>query len=125
MGLSLRFPPDNCTAVHVADCLRALLRQVRGHVILLWDQGAMHRGPALAAVQQAYPRLPIEEFPADAPELNPVEQRWNDFQGHTANRVPRHKRDIRRRVCANTRRVRRSQEKWRSFIRASALPSPP
>ena len=125
MGLYLRFQPDNFTAVHVADFLRALLRQLRGPVILLWDQGSINRGPAIATVQQAYPRLHIEEFPAYAPELNPVEQLWNDFKGHTANSLPRHKRDIRRSLRANTRRVRRSQEKLRSFIGASALPSPP
>jgi putative transposase len=125
MGLYVRFQPDNFTAVRVADFLRALLRQLRGHVILLWDQGSIHRGPAIAAVQQAYPRLHIEEFPAYAPELNPVEQLWNDFKGHTANSLPRHKRDLRRSLQSNTRRVRRSQEKLRSFMRASALPSPP
>jgi putative transposase len=125
MGLYGRFQPDNFTAVQVADFLRALLRQLRGHVILLWDQGSIHRGPAIAAVQQAYPRLHLEEFPAYAPELNPVEQLWNDVKGHTANSLPRHKRDLRRSLQSNTRRVRRSPGKLRSFMRASALPSLP
>jgi putative transposase len=82
--------------VHVADLLRGLLQHLRGHVILLWDQGSIHRGPAIAEGQQAYPRLQIAEFPAYAPELNPVEQLWNDFKGHTANSLPRDRRDIRR-----------------------------
>jgi transposase len=125
MGLYMRCQPDNFTAVPVADFLRALLRQLRGHVILRWDQGSIHRGPAIAAVQQAYPRVPLAEFPAYAPALNPVEQLWNDFTGHTANSLPRHKRDLRRSLPSNTRRVRRSQEKLRSFMRASALPSLP
>jgi transposase len=125
MGLYVCFQPANFTAVHVADFLRALLQHLRGHVILLWDQGSIHQGPAIAKVQQAYSRLHIEEFPAYAPELNPVEQLWNDFKGHTANSLPRDRREIRRSLQANTRRVRRSQAKLRSFILASELPSPP
>jgi putative transposase len=125
MGVYVCFQPANFTAVHVADFLQELLQHLRGHVILLWDQGSIHRGPAIAEVQQAYPRLQIEEFPAYAPELNPVEQLWNDFKGHTANSLPRDRRDIRRSLQANTRRVRHSQAKLRSFILASELPSPP
>jgi transposase len=125
MGVYVCFQPANFTAVHVADFLRGLLQHVRGHVILLWDRSSIHRGLAIAEVQQAYPRLQIEEFPAYAPELNPVEPLWNDFKGHTANSLPRDRRDIRRSLQANTRRVRHSQAKLRSFILASELPSPP
>jgi transposase len=85
----------------------------------------MHRGPAIEAVCQAHPRLPLEEFPAYAPELNPTEQGWNDFKGRIAHSLLRDTRDLRRRLSANTRRVRRSQAKLRSFIRSSKLPSPP
>jgi putative transposase len=125
LGLYVCFQPANFTAVHVADFLRALLRHLQGHVILLWDQGSIHRGPAITEVQQAYPRLHIEAFPAYAPELNPVEQLWNDFKGHMANSLLRDRQDIRRSLQANTHRVRRSQAKLRSFILASDLPSPP
>jgi len=62
----------------VADFLRALLRPLRGHVILRWDRSTIHRGPAIEAVCQTHPRLHLEEFPAYAPELNPTEQIWND-----------------------------------------------
>jgi putative transposase len=109
----------------VADFLRTLLQHLRGHIILLWDRGSIHRGPAIAAVCQAHPRLHLEEFPAYAPELNPTEQVWNDFKGHIANSLLRDTRALRRRLSANTRRVQRSQAKLRSFIRSSKLPSPP
>jgi transposase len=125
MGLYVAFQPVNFTAMHVAAFLQELLRHLRGHVILLWDQGSIHQGPAIAKVQRANPRLQIEEFPAYAPELNPVEQLWNDFKGHTANSLPRDTRAIRRSLQANTRRVRRFQAKLRSFVLASELPSPP
>ena len=125
MGLYVRFQQDNFKAVHVAPFLRALLRQVPGPIILLWDQGQVHKGPAIEKVLLANPRLHTEFFPKYAPELNPAEQVWNDFKSHTANSLPLDKQDIRNSLHANTRRVRRSQDKLRSFIRSSDLPSPP
>jgi putative transposase len=125
MGLYICFQPANFTAHDVATFLRGLLRHVRGPIILLWDRGSIHKGPAIEEIKRAHPRLHLEEFPAYAPELNPVEQRWNDFKGHTANSLHRDTRELRRRLQAHTRRVRRSQAKLRSLILASDLPSPP
>ena len=125
MGLYGSFQPANFTAMHVATFLRGLLHHLRGHVILLWDQGSIHKGPAIEEIQRTYPRLHLAELPAYAPELNPVEHLWNDFKGPTATSLPRNTRDIRRSLQANTRRVRRSQAQLRSFILASGLPSPP
>jgi len=125
VGLYVRFQQDNFQALHVAAFLRPLLHHLRGHVILLWDQGRIHKGPHLAQLRQDYPRLHIEWFPGYAPELNPAEQIWNDFKGHTANSMPRHRQDIRNNLHASTRRVRRCQAKLRSFILSSDLPSPP
>ena len=125
LGLYVRVQPYNFRHGHVAEFLRALLRHLRGQVMVLWDQGSIHRGPAIVAVQRAYPRLHVEEFPAYAPELNPTEQLWNDWKRHTANSVLRDTGELRRRLYANTRRVRRSQAKLRSCIHASELPLPP
>ncbi len=125
LGLYIRFQPCNFQAIDVADFLRALLRHLRGPIVLLWDRGSIHRGPAIDAVCQAHPRLHLEAFPAYAPELNPTEQLWNDFKGHMANSLLRDRRDLRRRLSDNTRRVRRSQAKLRSFVCSSKLPSPP
>jgi hypothetical protein len=125
MGLYVRFQPRHFQAVDVADFLRAVLRHLRGHVILWGAQGSIHQGPALTAVRNAHPRLHVEEFPAYALEFNPPEQVWNDWKGHTANSLLGDQRDLRRRLCANTRRVRRSHATLRSFIRSSKLPSPP
>ena len=125
MGLYVRFRQNNFKAVHVAAFLKALLRHLRGHVILLWDQGTIHKGPVLAKLRRRYPRLHLEWFPGYAPELNPVEQVWNDFKRHTANSLPLHKQHLRLSLHANTRRARRTQAKLRSFVLSSDLPSPP
>jgi hypothetical protein len=115
---------ENFKAVHVGPVLRSLLQHVPGPVILLWDQGQIHKGPVIREVLLDNPRLQTEFFPKYAPELNPVEQVWHDFKSHTANSMPQDKHDIRVSIHANTYRVRRSQDKLRSFILASELPSP-
>lgn len=125
LGLSLRFQPHTCQARHVADFRRALVPHLRGPLLVRWDRGSIPRGPALEAVYQAHPRLPLEAFPAYAPERNPTAQVWNDVTGHLANSLRQDTRELRRRLAANSRRVRRSQAKLRSCIRRSQLPSPP
>lgn len=125
MGLYVRFQQDNFQARDVARFLRTWLRHLRGVVILLWDRGKIHKGPAIAAVRHAYPRRHLEWFPGYAPELNPVEQIWNEFKRHSANSLLLDKQALRLNLHANTRRVRRSPPKLRSFVLASDLPSPP
>lgn len=120
----MRFQQDNFKAVHVARFLRTLLRQVRRPIVLLWDGGSIHKGPPIAAVLRDNPRLHLERFPAYAPELNPVEQLWRDFKHHMGNAIPLDKQDIRLNLHGSTRRVRRSQNKLRSFLLAADLPAP-
>jgi transposase len=124
IGLYARFRQENFKAVHVAPFLRQLLRHMPGPVILLWDQGQIHKGPHIEQVLRDHTRLRTEFFPKYAPELNPAEQVWNDFKGHTANGLPLCKQDIRNSLHANKRRVCRSQDKLRSLILASDLPTP-
>jgi len=88
------------------------------------NKSQIHKGPVIEEVLLDYPRLRTEWFPKYAPELNPAEQVWNEFKGHTANSLPLGKQDIRNSLHANKRRVRRSQDKLRSLILASKLPSP-
>jgi hypothetical protein len=83
-GLSLRFQPHIFQALQVADFLRALVPQLRGPIIVLWDRGSTPRGPAIAAGCQAHPRLHLAAFPAYAPARNPTAQVGNDVTGHLA-----------------------------------------
>jgi hypothetical protein len=62
VGLYIHFhPADNIT--HVEVFLRAVLRHLRGHVIVLLDGGSIHMGPdvqALRARCPGYPRRPSD-----------------------------------------------------------------
>jgi transposase len=125
MGLYIQFRQDNFKAAHTAKFLRLLLKHLRGQVMVIWDGGRIHKGPFINEVCRSYPRLHLERFPGYAPELNPVEQVWNDFKRHSANSLLRDKQDIRLKLHGSARRVRRSPDKLRSFVLSSDLPSTP
>jgi len=87
LGLYFETYPDrHITSVQTAAFLRGLLRHLRGRVIVVWDNGPMHKGEPIRRVLADYPRLAVEWLPPYAPELNPVEHLWNHIKyGQLAN----------------------------------------
>ena len=122
LGLYVRFQGTNFTAGAVAAFLRALLRHLRGPIILLWDRASIHAGPGVAGVLRAHPRLQVERFPAYAPELNPAEFVWTQAKGALANGAPVDLADLSQRLRRATRRLRRSQDLLWACIAMSDLP---
>jgi transposase len=124
VGLYLHFHPDtNITHVEVAVFLRALLRHLRGHVIVLWDGGSIHKGPDVRALLARCPRLHVEPFPGYAPELNPDEFVWAHFKATLANGRPDDLDELLRALCRITKKARKRPDLIRSFVTASELPS--
>jgi len=119
------FRQNNFTALDVANFLRLVLRHLRGEVILLWDNGGIHKGPFIRQLQIKFPRLHLEPFPPYAPELNPVEFLWADIDGHMANSLLPDRQTLHSKLQTNKRRVQHSQRLLNGFISASDLPSPP
>ena len=77
-------------SARVAAFLRDLLKHLRGKVIVVWDNGPMHKGPAVRQLLKQFPRLSLEWLPPYAPDLNPVEALWSHLKyGHCANLIPR------------------------------------
>lgn len=82
-------PEDYLGPEGVAEFLRDLLRHLRGQVIVVWDNGTNHKGPAIREVLRRHERLTVAWLPAYAPELNPVEALWAYLKhGQLANFVP-------------------------------------
>jgi len=123
LGLYCHFHFANLTQFEVASFLRELLRQLRGPIIVLWDGGPIHRGPALNRLLTRHPRLMVERFPAYAPELNPDEQVWNHFKAQLANGCPLSIDQLLDDLSYLARHARRSSSLLRSFILQSDLPS--
>lgn len=122
LGLYCHFHFDYLSHLEVAAFLRLLLRHLRGHIMLLWDGGSIHRGPALAALLARHPRLHVERLPAYAPELNPDEQVWNHFKAELANGCPLTVDDLLDDLTRVAQSTRRSSRLLRGFIHEADLP---
>ena len=88
--------------------LTALLHQVRGAIVLVWDQHPIHRRKKVQTFLAQHPRLLVYEFPTSAPELNPVEWVWQQVDAFTASTAPHDRTELRANVMAGVKRVRRS-----------------
>lgn len=122
LGLYARFHRKNIQQAEVCDFLRHLLRHLRGHVIVLWDNGKPHKGEPIRALCRRFPRLRLERFPTYAPELNPDEAVWNQMDNALANSRPENLDDLSAALHKTKRRLRRSQTKLRWCVHQSALP---
>jgi hypothetical protein len=90
MGWYFATLPDGYFAAEtVVEFLRDLLGHLRGKVVVVWDGGGNHKGPAVREFLRRNRRLTLERLPAYAPELNPVEAVWSWLKyGQLANFVP-------------------------------------
>ena len=90
LGLYFATLPDGYfDAGAVVAFLRDLLRHLRGKVVVVWDGGGNHKGPAVRDFLRKNKRLTLERLPAYAPVLNPVEQVWSWLKyGQLANYTP-------------------------------------
>lgn len=86
VGLHFRtYPKDYVNNVKAADFVRAVLADVPGEVVVLWDGGPMHKGEPIRQLLGAEPRLSILRLPPYCPHFNPVEYLWS---GLKYGRVP-------------------------------------
>jgi len=117
---------DHFEQTAVAWFLRHLLRALHGPVIVVWDRGNMHHGDAIRQLQADYAdRLSFEEFPAYAPELNPVEQIWTFLKWtKLCNFSPADVDALEKKVFEELHAARFDKDRLRSFFDASELPFP-
>jgi transposase len=123
-GLYAQFYYDNITHVETAVFLRLLLQHLPGHIIVMMDNGSIHRGPDVQALCARHPRLHLEWFPSYAPELNPDELVWSYLKGQLANGGPDDIEELMDDLTRETRRIRGMPTILRAFLRGSELPPP-
>ena len=108
----------------VVAFLEHLLREVSGRLVVIWDGAPSHRRQVIREflAPGAAQRLHLERLPADAPELNPGEGRWQQLKGVELRHVccvnlPHLRRELRDAV----KRVRRKPRVIQSFFRGARL----
>jgi hypothetical protein len=107
----------------VVEFLRALLRQIRGNVVVIWDRLPAHRGGAVRRWAAAHPRLILEPLPPYAPELNPVEYGWSHWKQHElCGYCPDDDIELMTVALVTAERVAARPTLLRSFVRAAPLP---
>jgi DDE superfamily endonuclease len=124
LRLLLRWHTDKSVRTPQVVCfIKALLQQVRGNLIVVWDGLQAHRAVAVRDLAAASGRMELERLPGYAPELNPVEGvwcniKWHKMANHGLTEVPA----IHAMAKAEGRNLRDDQRLLRSFIRATPLP---
>ena len=113
---------DNIQGEEVAAFLRQLLRQVRGHLMVLLDNGKIHRGDPVQELLARTSRLHLVPFPPYAPELNPDEGVWNHLKNTLANGRPDTQADLMDVLADEICRLAKSQSLLRGCIQQSELP---
>lgn len=119
-GLLLRFLPENFKGEDAADFLRQVLRHLRGHVVVVWDNGSIHKVQAVREVCRN-PRLHLVSLPPYAPELNPIEGLWGLAKGRLANGCPADATELLEDLLDVLYGIARSPDHLRGFIRQSDL----
>ena len=110
----------------VAGFLQALLRQLPGPLLVVWDGGPMHKGdPIRAVMAEAEGRLVLERLVAYGADLMPVEQLWTWLKyDRLPNFAPRDAHHLDAVVRDELQVARGDQERLKNFFHASRLPLP-
>jgi hypothetical protein len=77
------------TEADYARLLDAAHQQLRGPIVLVWDNLNAHISAAMAGLIAARPWLTVYQLPPYAHELNPVEPLWSHLKRSLANLAKR------------------------------------
>lgn len=122
VGLYYRFHRQNIDGPGVCEFLRHLLRHLRGHVIVIWDNASIHRGAPVKELCSRYPRLHLVALPPYAPELNADEGVWSLAKATLANGRPDTIDELDAHLDEVLEQLGRSPSKLRSCIHRTGLP---
>jgi hypothetical protein len=110
----------------VAGFLGDVLDELGGPAVVIWDGGTMHKGDPIRALQgRLEGRLALEQLPAHAAELMPLEQVWTWLKyDRLCNFAAASAQQLSGIVLDELFAIRENQELLGSFFHASDLPLP-
>ncbi len=111
---------------YMAAFLEAMLKDLTGRFVVVWDGGPMHKGDPIRDLMGHFAdRLDLERLPPYAPMLNPVEPLWSWLKwGRLSNFAPKDAQEIETRTVAELAKVCEDQTFLRNLFHASDLPLP-
>ncbi len=115
---------DDFTGTEVVWFLEQLLEEIPGKILVVWDNGRIHRCPEVATFTWLNRhRQELRRFPPYAPELNPDEGIWDvPKDDRSANYCPIMLDELEQAVRVEMRRLKRDPRKVRMAIRQTELP---
>jgi transposase len=122
LNLHFQLYTENIRQLQARDFLRQLLRQLPGHIVVLWDGGNPHRGKLVRELCARTKRLHLQRFPAYAPEFNPDEGVWKLAKQRLANGQAHDLPELMVAVIESMEAVRANRRNLRGCITHSALP---
>lgn len=108
----------------LVEFLKALMRQIRGRLLIIWDGLPAHRSRLVRQyVESLDGRIVLERLPAYAPELNPVEYLFGYAkQRELANLCLRAIDDVRRYASGCLKAMQRRPRLITAFWQQAELP---
>lgn len=119
-----RFFHGAIKAPQLVEFLRALMRQIPGPLLIVWDGLPAHRSRLVRRfVESLDGRIVLERLPAYAPELNPVEYLFGYAkQRELANLCLRAIDEVRRFACGRLKSMQRRPRLIAAFWKQAELP---
>jgi hypothetical protein len=111
---------------YVTAFIEAMLRDLSGRFVVVWDGGPMHKGEPIRALESQFAgRLSVEQLPPWAPMLNPVEPLWSWLKWERLSNFAAHDvRELDERVVAELATKKDDQGFLKNLFHASELPLP-
>jgi transposase len=123
VDLNLRFHVTrSIRQEQVLEFLSQLRRQLRGRIIVIWDNLQAHRSRLVKQWVRRHRSVQLEFLPGYAPELNPIEGVWGYSKNNPlANFCPMDVNELHRKVHRETGKLTRRPDLLESFVRMTPL----
>jgi transposase len=124
IDLSFELLPDNVNfnGNSIAAFLPVIKERVKHPLTIIWDSVGIHLSRPVAAYLSRKGDIVSEPFPANAPEMNPVDCVWSHIKyGRLPNYTPYDLSELRGTVTSELKRLQRQPHLLHAFIRRTGL----
>ena len=124
IDFAFELAPDNANfnGESIASFLPVIQERVKHPLTIIWDSVGIHLSRPVAGYLSKSGRIVSETFPANAPELDPVDSVWSHVKyGRLANYTPFDLSELRKTVTTELQRLESKPHLLRAFIRRAGM----